>query len=36
MKLEDQANSAGRIDDAIRERVAVIKKEMPKILWDSQ
>ncbi|MCA6495998.1 MAG: mobile mystery protein A [Sediminibacterium sp.] len=36
MKLEDQANSAGRIDDAIRERVAVIKNEMPKILWDSQ
>ena len=36
MKLEDQANSASRIEKAIKERTAAIKKEMPKILWDSQ
>lgn len=35
MKLEDQANSASRIEKAIKERTAAIKKEMPKILWDS-
>lgn len=34
MKLEDQANSKKRIEAAIRERAAVIKNEMPKILWD--
>lgn len=34
MKLEDQANSEKRIETAIRERAADIKKEMPKILWD--
>ena len=34
MKLEDQANSARRIKIAIDERAAVIKNEMPKILWD--
>ena len=34
MKLEDQANSKKRIETAIRERVAAIKNEMPKILWD--
>jgi predicted DNA-binding mobile mystery protein A len=34
MKLEDQANSKKRIETAIRERAAAIKKEMPKILWD--
>lgn len=34
MKLEDQANSKKRIATAIRERAAVIKNEMPKILWD--
>jgi len=34
MKLEDQANSKKRIETAIRERTAVIKSEMPKILWD--
>lgn len=36
MKLEDQANSASRIEKAIKERTAAIKKEMPKILWDSK
>lgn len=34
MKLEDQANSKKRIDNAIKERAAEIVKEMPKILWD--
>lgn len=34
MKLEDQANSKKRIEKAIRERAAIIQKEMPKILWD--
>lgn len=34
MKLEDQANSKKRIETAIRERAAVLKNEMPKILWD--
>jgi len=34
MKLEDQANSEKRIEAAIEERAAVIKNEMPKILWD--
>lgn len=34
MKLEHQANSKKRIATAIRERAAVIKNEMPKILWD--
>lgn len=34
MKLEDQANSKKRIENAIRERAAAIKNEMPKILWD--
>lgn len=34
MKLEDQANSKKRIETAIKERAAAIKKEMPKILWD--
>lgn len=34
MKLEDQANSKERIDTAIKERAAVIKNEMPKILWN--
>jgi predicted DNA-binding mobile mystery protein A len=34
MKLEDQANSKKRIEAAIKERAAVIKNEMPKILWD--
>ena len=34
MKLEDQANSKKRIDMAIKERAAIIKNELPKILWD--
>ena len=34
MKLEDQANSELRIENAIRERAEEIVKEMPKILWD--
>jgi len=34
MKLEDQQNSKKRIEKAIKERVAEIKNEMPKILWD--
>lgn len=34
MKLEDQGNSKKRIDKAIEERAAEIKREMPKILWD--
>lgn len=34
MKLEDQENSQQRIEKAIHERAAIIKNEMPKILWD--
>ena len=34
MKLEDQENSKERIQKAIKERTEVIKREMPKILWD--
>jgi len=34
MKLEDQGNNKRRIEQAIRERAASIKNEMPKILWD--
>ncbi len=34
MKLEDQENSRERIEKAIQERTEMIKKEMPKILWD--
>jgi hypothetical protein len=34
MKLEDQGNTSKRIDKAIKERAAMIKNEMPKILWD--
>lgn len=34
MKLEDQENSKQRIEKAIEERVAIIKNEMPKTLWD--
>jgi len=34
MKLEDQENSENRIKKAIDERTALLKKEMPKILWD--
>ena len=34
MRLENQENSKKRIQMAIEERAAVIKNEMPKILWD--
>ena len=34
MKLEDQENSKKRIEKAIKERAAIIKDEMPGILWD--
>ncbi len=34
MKLEDQGNTDKRIKKAIEERTALIKHEMPKILWD--
>jgi predicted DNA-binding mobile mystery protein A len=34
MKLEDQENSQQRISKAIEERTAVIKNELPKVLWD--
>lgn len=34
MKLEDQENSKQRIKKAIEERTAIIKNDMPKMLWD--
>ncbi|MBI5916599.1 MAG: mobile mystery protein A [Bacteroidetes bacterium] len=34
MKLEDQENSRQRIEKAIEERMAAIKNEMPKMLWN--
>ena len=34
MKLEDQENSQKRLKKAIEERTAIIKNEMPKMLWD--
>lgn len=34
MKLEDQENSKERLNKAIDERTALIKNELPKILWD--
>jgi predicted DNA-binding mobile mystery protein A len=34
MKLEDQENTKQRIEQAIQEKTASIKSEMPKILWD--
>jgi vacuolar-type H+-ATPase subunit H len=34
MKLEDQEISNKRIKKAIEERKAIIKHEMPKMLWD--
>lgn len=34
MNLEDQGNSKMRIEKAIAERAEIIKREMPKILWD--
>jgi predicted DNA-binding mobile mystery protein A len=34
MKLEDQEISYERLEEAIEERTAELKKEMPKALWD--
>jgi len=34
MKLEDQANSKRRIENAIKERASEIINKTPKILWD--
>jgi predicted DNA-binding mobile mystery protein A len=34
MKLEDQANSKERIENAIKERASEIINRTPKILWD--
>ena len=34
MKLEDQENTQQRLKKAIEERTAVIKNELPKMLWD--
>lgn len=34
MKLEDQENSENRLRKAIEERTAILKHEMPKVLWD--
>lgn len=34
MKLEDQENSETRIKKAIEQRTAILKHQMPKILWD--
>lgn len=34
MKLEAQENSKERIEQAIKERTAILKYEMPRILWD--
>lgn len=34
MKLENQENSEERIQKAISERTALLKHEMPKVLWD--
>jgi predicted DNA-binding mobile mystery protein A len=34
MKLEDQENTKQRLKKAIEERTAVIKNELPKMLWD--
>jgi len=34
MKLEDQENSEMRNKKAIEQRTAILKHEMPKILWD--
>ncbi len=34
MKLEDQENSKQRLKKAVEDRTAIIKNEMPKMLWD--
>lgn len=34
MKLEDQENTNQRLKKAIEERTILIKRELPKVLWD--
>lgn len=34
MKLEDQENSEERLQQAVEERIASLKNELPKVLWD--
>ena len=34
MKLENQENTQQRLKKAIEERTAVIKNDLPKMLWD--
>ena len=34
MKLEDQGNTNQRLEKAIEERTIIIKRELPKVLWD--
>lgn len=34
MKLEDQENTTERLNKAIDERAEIIKRELPKALWD--
>jgi len=34
MKLEDQENTKQRLNKAVEERAAILKSELPKILWD--
>lgn len=34
MKLEDQQNTTDRIKKAIEERTMIIKRDLPKTLWD--
>ncbi|MEX2347964.1 MAG: mobile mystery protein A, partial [Balneolaceae bacterium] len=34
MKLEDQENTNQRLKKAIEERMIIIKRELPKALWD--
>lgn len=34
MRLEDQENTRSRIEKSIKERAAMIRNEMPRVLWD--
>lgn len=34
MRLEDQENTRSRIEQSIKERAAMIRNEMPRVLWD--
>ena len=34
MKLENQENTKQRLNKAVEERAAILKSELPKILWD--